>query len=87
MDDATRIDAFIARWQGADGRERANYQLFLTELAALLELPAPEPPPLQSGRLEGGWERQAGMATGRGTRNLGPFVWTSVMHKHHNDRF
>ena len=37
MDDATRIDAFIARWQGADGRERANYQLFLTELAALLD--------------------------------------------------
>jgi len=40
---ADHIEAFIARWQHADGRERANYQLFLTELAALLELPRPEP--------------------------------------------
>ncbi|MGH8189886.1 MAG: type IIL restriction-modification enzyme MmeI, partial [Rhodanobacteraceae bacterium] len=37
------IEAFIARWQDVGGRERANYQLFLTELAALLELPTPEP--------------------------------------------
>ncbi|MBN8728460.1 MAG: class I SAM-dependent DNA methyltransferase [Xanthomonadales bacterium] len=37
------VEVFIARWQAADGRERANYQLFLTELAALLDLPAPEP--------------------------------------------
>ncbi|WP_395620909.1 hypothetical protein [Dokdonella sp.] len=44
MDDITAsVETFLARWQGADGRERANYQLFLTELAALLELPAPEP--------------------------------------------
>ncbi|HEY8229776.1 MAG TPA: type IIL restriction-modification enzyme MmeI, partial [Rhodanobacteraceae bacterium] len=40
---ADHIEAFIARWQHADGRERANYQLFLTELAALLDLPRPEP--------------------------------------------
>lgn len=40
MDQPTdHIEAFITRWQHADGRERANYQLFLTELAALLELP------------------------------------------------
>ena len=37
------IDAFIARWSAATGSERANYQLFLTELCALLSLPAPEP--------------------------------------------
>ena len=37
------IDAFIARWEGAKGSERANYQLFLTELCALLDLPQPEP--------------------------------------------
>ncbi|MBV2265031.1 MAG: class I SAM-dependent DNA methyltransferase [Thauera sp.] len=37
------LDAFIARWQGAGGSERANYQLFLTELCALLELPRPDP--------------------------------------------
>ncbi len=44
MDDAANpVEAFIERWQAADGRERANYQLFLSELAALLGLPAPEP--------------------------------------------
>ncbi|WP_200238055.1 class I SAM-dependent DNA methyltransferase [Thiohalocapsa halophila] len=37
------IDAFIARWQQADGSELANYQLFVTELTALLRLPPPNP--------------------------------------------
>jgi hypothetical protein len=37
------IDTFIARWQHASGTERANYQLFLTELCELLGLPRPEP--------------------------------------------
>lgn len=37
------IEAFIQRWSKAGGSERANYQLFLTGLCALLELPQPEP--------------------------------------------
>lgn len=37
------IDTFIARWSKASGSERANYQLFLTELATLLDLPRPDP--------------------------------------------
>lgn len=37
------LDPFLARWQNAGGTERANYQLFLTELCALLDLPLPEP--------------------------------------------
>ncbi|WP_367268207.1 type IIL restriction-modification enzyme MmeI, partial [uncultured Lamprocystis sp.] len=37
------IEAFISRWQHANGTERANYQLFLTELCTLLDLPQPEP--------------------------------------------
>ena len=37
------IDAFIARWSEASGSERANYQLFIGELCALLALPMPEP--------------------------------------------
>lgn len=37
------FDAFLVRWGKAGGSERANYQLFLTELCALLELPLPEP--------------------------------------------
>ncbi|MFO8155077.1 MAG: type IIL restriction-modification enzyme MmeI, partial [Thiohalospira sp.] len=37
------VEAFIARWRDTGGSERANYQLFLTELCALLGLPQPEP--------------------------------------------
>ena len=39
----TPIDAFITRWEKATGNERANNQLFLTQLCALLGLPQPEP--------------------------------------------
>ena len=35
--------AFIARWQGVGGSERANYQLFVTELCRLLDVPEPGP--------------------------------------------
>ncbi len=37
------VERFITRWQMAGGSERANYQLFLTELGALLDLPHPDP--------------------------------------------
>jgi hypothetical protein len=37
------IERFIRRWRKAGGSERSNYQLFLTELCTLLELPQPEP--------------------------------------------
>lgn len=37
------IVAFIARWRDASGSERANYQLFLTELTEALDLPRPQP--------------------------------------------
>lgn len=40
---AAQVGAFIARWENAGGTERANYQLFLTELCALLSLPCPDP--------------------------------------------
>ena len=40
---ATATEAFIARWRAAGGSERANYQLFIGELCALLGLPSPEP--------------------------------------------
>lgn len=29
------VEAFISRWEAATGSERANYQLFLTELCGL----------------------------------------------------
>jgi len=37
------VEQFIERWQFASGSERANYQLFVHELCALLELPTPDP--------------------------------------------
>ncbi len=36
-------DAFIARWQGQDGTEKANFQLFLGELCELLGVDKPAP--------------------------------------------
>ncbi|TAD88717.1 MAG: class I SAM-dependent DNA methyltransferase [Alphaproteobacteria bacterium] len=39
-----QIDLFIERWSGRiGGQERANYALFLSELCATLDLPAPDP--------------------------------------------
>ena len=37
------FEAFIARWQHADGSELANYQLFITDLCQLLGVSTPEP--------------------------------------------
>ena len=37
------FETFITRWGAADGTERANYQLFLTELVEQLGLPRPDP--------------------------------------------
>ncbi|MGY6588647.1 MAG: DNA methyltransferase [Wenzhouxiangella sp.] len=41
--DQAAIESFIQRWQNTGGKERANYQLFLTELCQLLGLPGPMP--------------------------------------------
>jgi len=41
MSDA--IQSFIARWENSGAAERANYQLFLSELCDLLGVPHPEP--------------------------------------------
>ena len=37
------MEAFIDRWGPAGGGERSNYQMFLTELCALIGAPTPEP--------------------------------------------
>ena len=37
------VEIFIQRWEGATGSERANYQLFLTELCTVLGLKLPDP--------------------------------------------
>ena len=42
MSDAV-VSAFIERWSKSGGAERANYQLFLTELCDVLGVPRPDP--------------------------------------------
>jgi hypothetical protein len=42
---ADAANDFIARWLGSGAAERSNYQLFLTELCALIGAPLPEPVP------------------------------------------
>ena len=37
------LHAFIARWHASGAAERANYQLFLAELCAVLDVPRPTP--------------------------------------------
>jgi hypothetical protein len=42
-DDSGSAATFIARWQESAAAERANYQLFLSELCDLLAVPRPNP--------------------------------------------
>jgi len=37
------IQRFITRWQASGAAERANYQLFLSELCDVLDAPRPDP--------------------------------------------
>ena len=37
------VDEFIAKWEPSGGNERANTQLFITDLCVLLGLDAPQP--------------------------------------------
>ena len=37
------IDSFISRWENSGAAERANYQMFLSELCDLLDVPRPDP--------------------------------------------
>lgn len=37
------VASFVSRWSASAAAERANYQLFLTELCDLIAVPKPEP--------------------------------------------
>jgi len=45
MPDATpeQITAFISRWENSGAAERANYQMFLSELCGIIGVPRPDP--------------------------------------------
>ena len=38
-----QIASFITRWEKSGGAERANYQMFLSELCDIIEVPRPDP--------------------------------------------
>lgn len=40
---ASLLERFIARWDGTERAERANYQMFLQELCDVLDVPRPDP--------------------------------------------
>lgn len=70
MSDNT-IETFLHRWSKAGGTERANYQLFLTELCALLQLPLPEPAGNDTKDNAYVFERRVVIAQPDGSRNNG----------------
>jgi hypothetical protein len=67
----TAIEPFIARWQAAGGSERANYQLFITELCELLALPKPDPAQADARDNAYVFERRVVFKHGDGTNSNG----------------
>lgn len=65
------IDLFISRWSQAKGTEKANYQLFLTELCTLLGLPQPDPASDENADNGYVFERRVDINNPDGTTNRG----------------
>ncbi|HEY8710353.1 MAG TPA: DNA methyltransferase, partial [Burkholderiaceae bacterium] len=70
-DDPARTHAFIARWAAASGSERANHQLFVTELCELLGTPKPDPTSIDTRDNAYVVERRVQFAHGDGTHSHG----------------
>lgn len=62
-----QVEAFIAKWEGKDGSERANYQIFITELCELLAVPKPDPAHQDSAENAYTFERHVKMKQGDGS--------------------
>jgi hypothetical protein len=65
------IDAFITRWAGASGSERANYQIFVTELCEVLGAAKPDPARDDTRDNAYVFERRVQFAHGDGTHSHG----------------
>mgnify|MGYP003460568435 CR=1 FL=1 len=63
--------AFIQRWQGKNGSEKANYQLFLTELCELLAVDKPEPAQADNKQNAYVFERRVDMLESLGRASTG----------------
>ena len=68
---ADPTEAFIARWSKVTGSERANHQLFITELCALLALPQPDPASEDTRDNAYVFERRVTFAHGDGSGSAG----------------
>lgn len=68
---ADAVETFIARWQHTTGTEKANYQLFLSELCALLELPTPDPASKDNSENAYTFERRVDIQNPDGSENRG----------------
>ena len=62
------IQTFIERWQASGAAERANYQLFLTELCAILGVDHPQP--ASENPHENAYVFEKTVPSGRGTTNF-----------------
>ncbi|WP_020394572.1 class I SAM-dependent DNA methyltransferase [Thiolinea disciformis] len=65
------VQSFIQRWQGKTGSEKANYQLFLTELCELLAVDKPEPAQNDNKQNAYVFERRVDMFDSSGKSNPG----------------
>src|SRR5256714_1768757 len=66
-----KVSEFIQRWEASGAAERANYQLFLTELCDVLEAPRPEPTRPEDERNAYVFERAVTFHHGDGTTSTG----------------
>jgi hypothetical protein len=65
------VQDFVARWAGVTGSERANYQLFLSELCALLDVGRPDPASSDTELNAFVFERRVDLAQPDGTMRKG----------------
>ncbi|MBT9460538.1 MAG: class I SAM-dependent DNA methyltransferase, partial [Rugosibacter sp.] len=71
MTTSSAIENFIARWSAASGSERANYQLFVTELCRLLDVEPPQPAFADAGENAYVFERRVTFRHGDGSESAG----------------
>ena len=65
------VAKFVARWQASEAAERANYQLFLSELSGLLGVPQPEPTKADVSQNVYVFERDVTFQNSDGTTSIG----------------
>ncbi len=68
---APAVEAFITRWERSGAAERANYQLFLSELCDLLGVPRPDPATADDTRNAYVFERTVVFQHGDGNTSAG----------------